>query len=155
MAERFRAAFDGGSRGNPGPAAWAVTLLDGDGRVVEGFAGSLGRATNNVAEYRGLIEALRLAADRGARALELRSDSELVVRQMKGEYRVRHPDLRPLFDEAVALAARFESFRIVHVRRESNREADLLVNRALDLAGRGDRTSERLHVVFTTTPDGS
>ena len=134
MAGRFKVAVDGGSRGNPGPAAWAVVVLDDEGAVAEGHAGFLGPATNNVAEYQGLIEALRLARERCATAVEVRADSELVVRQMQGRYRVRHPALVPLWQEAVRLASSFPSFRIVHVPRGENKEADRLVNAALDRA---------------------
>src|SRR6185436_17772357 len=107
MAERFRAGFDGGSRGNPGPAAWGVVVLDPDGRAVEGFAGAIGRATNNVAEYTGLLEALALAVARKADDVELLADSELVVKQVRGEYKVRHPDLVPLHARAVHLISGF------------------------------------------------
>lgn len=133
--EPFRAAIDGGSRGNPGPAAWGVAVLGPDDSVVEAHSGAIGRATNNVAEYRGLIEALRLAAERGARHVEIRADSELIVRQIEGRYKVRHPDLRPLWDEAMRHIRSFASFSIRHVRREQNRDADRLVNRALDADG--------------------
>jgi ribonuclease HI len=131
-AAPFRAAFDGGSRGNPGPAAWGVVVLDGSGGWTEGHAGYLGRATNNVAEYNGLIEALRLALARGATEVDLRADSELIVKQLNGVYRVKHPDLKPLFAEARRMIGRLEAFRIRHVRREQNRDADRLVNEALD-----------------------
>ncbi len=134
MAARFRAAIDGGSRGNPGPAAWGVAVLDEDGRLVEAHSGALGRATNNVAEYRALLEALSLAARGGAVQVEILADSELVVRQINGEYRVRHPDLKPLYLEAVRRIRELGSFRIQHVRREQNQEADRLVNVALDRA---------------------
>ncbi len=134
MAGRFRAAVDGGSRGNPGPAAWGVAVLDEEGACVECHAGALGRATNNVAEYRALAEALKMAAEREATDVEIRTDSELVARQVNGSYRVRHPDLRPLYAEVMRRVRSFQSFRIVHVPRESNREADRLVNRVLDAA---------------------
>lgn len=134
MAARFRAAIDGGSRGNPGPAAWGVAVLDEDGHLVEAHSGALGRATNNVAEYRALLEALSLAGRRGAAQVEILADSELVVRQINGEYRVRHPDLKPLYLEAVRRIRKLGSFRIHHVRREQNQEADRLVNVALDRA---------------------
>jgi len=137
--EPFRAAIDGGSRGNPGPAAWGVAVLGADGAVVEGHSGAIGRATNNVAEYRGLLEALRLAAERGAERVEILADSELIVRQIEGRYKVRHPDLRPLWDEAMQRIRAFSSFSIRHVRREHNRDADRLVNRALDEADCPDR----------------
>ena len=126
--------MDGGSRGNPGPAAWAVAVLADDGTFVEGHAGALGRATNNVAEYRALIEALRLAEARGVLDLEVRADSELIVRQIEGRYRVRHRDLIPLHAEAMRRIRALERFRIRHVPRESNRDADRLVNRVLDRA---------------------
>lgn len=134
MAGRFRAAIDGGSRGNPGPAAWAVAVLDEDGARVEGHAGAIGPATNNVAEYRALIEGLKLAVERGADDVEILADSELVVRQIQGRYRVKNPNLKPLFAEAIRLAGRFAKFRMVHVRRDNNKDADRLVNLALDRA---------------------
>jgi ribonuclease HI len=134
MAERFSAAFDGGSRGNPGLAAWGVALFGDGGEYLEGRAGTLGRASNNVAEYHGLLRALDLAVERGARHVEIRSDSELIVKQIRGEYRVRHPDLKPLHSRAMRLIEEFASFRIRHVRRADNRDADRLVNAALDRA---------------------
>jgi ribonuclease HI len=134
MAERFRAAIDGGSRGNPGPAAWGVAVLDEDGRLLDGHHGVIGHATNNVAEYHGLLEALRLAERLGAEDVEIQADSELIVRQIEGSYRVRHPDLKPLFAEARRRIDRFRSFRIRHVRREHNKDADRLVNVALNRA---------------------
>jgi len=134
MAGRFRAAIDGGSRGNPGPAAWAVAVLGEDGSRVEGHAGAIGQATNNVAEYSALIEALKLAVERGADDVEIFADSELVVRQIEGRYRVKNPNLKPLFAEAIRLAGRFAKFRLVHVRRDKNKDADRLVNLALDRA---------------------
>jgi ribonuclease HI len=149
MAARFRAGFDGGSRGNPGPAAWGVVVLDPDGRAVEGFAGAIGRATNNVAEYTGLLEALTLAVERAADDVELLADSELVVKQVRGEYKVRHPDLIPLHARAVGLIAGFRKFKIGHVPREKNAIADKLVNRALNLIGNGgDGAGVRVHETF-------
>ncbi len=134
MAVLFRAAIDGGSRGNPGPAAWGVAILDEGGECAEGHSGVLGHATNNVAEYNGLIEALRLAEERGADEVEIQADSELIVRQIRGRYRVRHPDLKPLFQQAMQRIGRFKSFSIRHVRREQNKQADRLVNVALNRA---------------------
>jgi ribonuclease HI len=131
MAEQFRAAVDGGSRGNPGPAAWGVAILDAAGACVEGHSGVLGRATNNVAEYHGLLQALRLAREQGAARVELLADSELIVRQIQGRYRVKHPDLKPLYAEAMRRIGEFAEFRIRHVRREHNKEADRLVKAAL------------------------
>lgn len=148
MAEPFKAAVDGGSRGNPGPAAWAVVLLDGDGGAVEGFAGAIGRATNNVAEYAALLEALRIADERGAKDVSILADSELIVRQIQGRYKVRHPDLVPLHAEAVRRIGAFPRFRIAHVRREKNKEADRMVNRALDLAEAGGAPDGVLHERF-------
>jgi ribonuclease HI len=145
---RFRAAIDGGSRGNPGPAAWGVAVLDEDGRSIEGHAGVLGHATNNVAEYHGLLEALKLARLRGASDVEILADSELVVRQIRGEYRVRNADLKPLCAEARRVIDGFGRFRISHVRRERNREADRLVNRALNrLEADPEATAIRIHEV--------
>ncbi|MDX1388932.1 MAG: ribonuclease HI family protein [Acidobacteriota bacterium] len=144
MAGRFRAAFDGGSRGNPGAAAWGVAVIDADGQYVEGHAGVLGHATNNVAEYHGLLEALRLAVERGADDVEVQADSELIVRQIQGSYRVRQPHLKPLHEEAARLIACFRRFRIKHVRRAENREADRLVNLALDRAEAGESEAARI-----------
>ncbi len=141
-ARRFKAAIDGGSRGNPGPAAWGVAVLDGD-TAVEGHAASIGRATNNVAEYHALLEALRLARRRDAQQVEILADSELIVRQIEGRYRVRHPDLIPLHDEARSLIRGFREFRIRHIRRKDNREADRLVNAALDRAAAGEKSRIR------------
>ena len=158
MAERFKAGFDGGSRGNPGPAAWGVVLMDASGRAVEGFAGAIGRATNNVAEYAGLLEALALAVARGASDVELLTDSELVVKQVRGEYKVRHPDLIPLHAKALRMIRTFSRFRIAHVPREQNKVADKLVNRALNLIESGtDGGAPKLHEFFeesATAADG-
>ena len=137
MAGRFRAAIDGGSRGNPGPAAWAVVVLDDDGVRAEGHAGVIGTATNNVAEYRALLEALALAAERGADDVEIFADSELVVRQMQGTYRVKNESLKPMFEQARRRVESLRRFRIVHVRRGENKEADRLVNVALDRGATG------------------
>jgi len=134
MTAPFRAAVDGGSRGNPGIAAWAFVVLGADGEVLEGHGGFLGRATNNVAEYHGLLEALKLASERKAASVEIRADSELIVRQVQGRYKVRHPDLIPLHAEVMRRVAEVPAFRIVHVPREENRDADRLVNLVLDRA---------------------
>ena len=150
--ERFSASFDGGSRGNPGPAAWGVAVFDDRGKCLERHAGTLGRTTNNVAEYRGLIEALRLGAAKGAAEVHLRSDSELIVRQLKGRYKVKHPDLKPLFAEAKQLIAGFALFEIRHVRREDNGDADALVNEALDRVEADPTTPQvRIHEVCGPT----
>ena len=135
MKALFRAAFDGGSRGNPGPAAWGVAVLDTAGALCEGHSGLLGTATNNQAEYHGLLAALRLADESGAEQVEILADSELVVRQIQGRYRVKAPGLQPLYREAIELIDRLPSFKITHVKRDFNKEADRLVNQALDQAG--------------------
>jgi ribonuclease HI len=123
---------DGASRGNPGEAGFGVHVTDEDGDEVASLYGYLGKATNNVAEYQALIHGLRFALARGAARVEVSSDSELLVRQIEGRYRVKNPGLLPLFREAKALLARFERARVVHVARERNREADALANRAVD-----------------------
>jgi ribonuclease HI len=127
------ANIDGGSRGNPGPAGYGVRIARGDGTVVD-LKESLGVCTNNVAEYRGLIAALRWAEAQGVSRLHVRSDSELLVKQMRGEYRVKSPGLQPLYDEARAIARRIGSVRFEHVRRELNKDADRLANEAMDEA---------------------
>lgn len=126
------ANVDGGARGNPGPAAYGILLRTPDGNTLLAAGKCLGRTTNNVAEYYGLIAALDAATERGVRRLRVESDSELLVRQMQGQYRVKSPDLRPLHERAERLARGFEHFEIAHVPREKNREADRLVNAALD-----------------------
>jgi len=123
--------IDGGSRGNPGEAGFGVYVEARDGTVTELY-GYLGRASNNVAEYQALIHALRHAVARGAASVRILSDSELVVRQMSGQYKVKHPDMIPLHREASGLMRRFERATLGHVRREQNREADRLANQALD-----------------------
>jgi ribonuclease HI len=151
MAARFRAAVDGGSRGNPGLAAWGVALLDAKGRFVEGHAGTIGRATNNVAEYHALIEALKRAEAAGAEDVEILADSELIVRQMQGRYKVRNAGLIPLHAEARRRAARFRSFRIAHVGRRENADADRLVNLVLD-RGEKARPDETVRVLIVPEP---
>jgi ribonuclease HI len=123
---------DGGSRGNPGPAGFGVRATDGEGNVVAEHYGFIGVATNNVAEYRGLLHALRLAARLGAENVRICSDSELVVKQMKGEYRVKHADMIPLHREASQLLRGLPEASLRHVRREDNKDADALANRAMD-----------------------
>jgi len=132
----FQANVDGGSRGNPGPAAYGVVIRDPRGEVVARLKKYIGQNTNNVAEYFGLIAALDYAHTHGVRALRVESDSELLVKQMRGLYKVKSEDLKPLFERIKKMAAALESFRIDHVYREQNREADALVNQALDETGR-------------------
>ena len=135
MSPRLRLTIysDGAARGNPGPAGAGVQILDEAGRVVDESQRYLGEATNNVAEYSALLLGLERAKALGGTALELRADSELIVKQMRGEYRVRNAALQELCSRAHALAAGFESVRYVHVPREQNRGADRLANRAIDL----------------------
>lgn len=143
------AYIDGGARGNPGPAGYGVRLETPDGAVVDEFHGSLGVATNNVAEYHGLLAALRRAAEGGHRELIVRSDSELLVKQMRGEYRVKHPGLRPLYEQARGLVRRIGRVTFEHVPRARNAEADRLANLAMDEA---ERT---LDPGKPATPDGA
>ena len=128
----LRIHIDGGSRGNPGDAGFGVHVTDAGGAVIAELYGYLGRATNNVAEYQALLHALRWATARGATEIAVFSDSELVVRQIEGRYKVKHPDLRPLYEQARILLTRFAKARVAHVPREENVEADRLANRALD-----------------------
>jgi len=123
---------DGGARGNPGPGALAYVLLDPAGREVEARGEYLGEVTNNVAEYRALMAGLDAASRRGARALRVCMDSELVVRQMTGEYRVKHQGLKPLHVSARRSAARIPEVQFAAVPREENAHADRLVNETLD-----------------------
>jgi ribonuclease HI len=131
-AAAYRANIDGGSRGNPGPAAYGVVIRDPKGEIVARLKKYIGRMTNNVAEYYGLIAALDYVESQGIRALRIESDSELLVKQMKGLYKVRSEELAPLYERAKKMAAALDSFRIDHVYREHNREADALANLAMD-----------------------
>jgi ribonuclease HI len=131
-AAAYRINIDGGSRGNPGPAAYGVIIRDGSGEVVAKLKKHIGRLTNNVAEYYGLIAALDYAESHHVKAIRVESDSELLVKQMRGQYKVKSEDLRPLFERALKMSKTFETFRIEHVYREQNREADALANEALD-----------------------
>jgi len=124
--------IDGCARGNPGPAGCGVIIADADGRTILEKARYLGKATNNVAEYTALIDGLREAVDLGAREVAVRTDSELVVRQLKGEYKVRDVKLKTLFAEAQRLSRGFAVLDLAHVERENNKEADRLANRAVD-----------------------
>lgn len=128
----YRANIDGGSRGNPGPASYGVVIRDPGGKVVALLKKYIGRTTNNVAEYYGLIAALDWAQSNHVRALRIESDSELLVKQMRGRYRVKNENLKPLFERAKKMSQSLASFRIDHVYREQNAEADGLANEALD-----------------------
>jgi ribonuclease HI len=123
---------DGGARGNPGPAAIAAVVQDVDGQVLQERGEAIGRATNNVAEYRALLLGIELAAELGAGRLELVGDSELIVRQVEGKYKVKDAALRELHTQVKQALEPFEGWSIRHVRREQNAEADRLVNEALD-----------------------
>lgn len=136
VTEQYRLMSDGAARGNPGPAAYGFVLLDSAGVAVAEVGQVLGHATNNVAEYQGLIAGLERARLLGIRRLAVRLDSELVVRQLLGEYRVKNPGLKPLFTKASALCREFEEIDIQHIRREENKQADALANAALDAASK-------------------
>ena len=132
---KARLSTDGGARGNPGPAAFGYVLETEDGTVLAAEGGAIGVATNNVAEYRALVEGLRKAAELQLDEVDVVSDSELLVRQMSGEYKVKNKTLRELYEEATGLADRFDKVTYAAVRREHNELADRLVNEALDAAG--------------------
>jgi len=127
------ANVDGGSRGNPGPAGYGVHITRDDGSIVD-LKDSIGFATNNIAEYNGLLAALRWAVNEGVRSLRVRADSELMVKQMRGVYRVKNPGLQPLYEEARQLVERIGRVTFEHVRREFNADADRLANEAMDQA---------------------
>jgi ribonuclease HI len=129
--ERLIIYTDGASSGNPGPAAIGAVIKDGQGRVISRISRRIGRATNNQAEYRAIITALEEAVHLGAGEVDIKSDSELVVKQLKGRYRVKKVTLRPLYQEVVKLVGSLEAFTVTHIPREQNREADRLANRAL------------------------
>jgi ribonuclease HI len=126
------AHIDGGARGNPGPSGYGVVIQDPSGRKVRELSEYLGHRTNNYAEYQGLLAALRYAQENSVKALKVISDSELMVRQMKGIYKVKHPELRKLYEEAQQLVRKLDHFEICHALREHNREADRLANEAMD-----------------------
>ena len=126
------AHVDGGARGNPGPAGYGVVIQDPRGEKIAELSQYLGHRTNNYAEYNGLLAALRYAIAHHIQSLKIISDSELMVRQMKGIYKVRHPDLRRLYDEAQHLTSQIEHVEIRHALREHNQDADRLANEAMD-----------------------
>jgi probable phosphoglycerate mutase len=132
---KARLSTDGGARGNPGPAAYGFVLETEDGTVLAAEGAAIGVATNNVAEYRGVVEGLRRAVELGIDELELVSDSELIVHQMRGEWKIKNEALKVLWQEAQELADRIASVRYTSVRREHNELADSLVNEALDSPG--------------------
>jgi probable phosphoglycerate mutase len=128
----YTAHCDGGSRGNPGPAGYGAVIEDGPGRIVARLSRFLGVQTNNYAEYSGLLAVLEWALENGAKRLRVVSDSELMVKQMKGQYKVKSPGLVPLWQEARRLAGRLDGFEMRHTLRGGNKEADQLANDAMD-----------------------
>jgi ribonuclease HI len=139
MTPALVAYIDGGARGNPGPAGFGVRIETGDGTLVEEFHESIGMATNNVAEYRGLLAALEWAKRHGHHAVHVRSDSLLLVQQMLGNYKVKNEGLLPLHARARVLAYEIGKVTYEHVRRESNKHADRLANAAMDGAAPAHR----------------
>jgi ribonuclease HI len=129
---RITVNVDGGARGNPGPAAIGVVVRNGGGEVLAEVGERIGEATNNVAEYRALLRGIELAVAHGADELELVGDSELVVRQVEGRYKVKNAGMKELHSEVKRALRDFDSWSIRHVRREQNADADRLVNEALD-----------------------
>src|ERR1700749_4591658 len=132
MKEVITLQFDGGSRGNPGPAGIGVVVRAADGTPLVTLGRFIGRATNNVAEYRALITAMEEAKELGAKKILIRGDSELIIKQMRGEYRVKHPDMRVLYDEAQQLLRGFSQHKFEHNLRHKNELADKLANLAMD-----------------------
>ena len=126
------AYIDGGARGNPGPAGYGVRIEDEHGTLINELNGFLGTSTNNVAEYNGLLAALRYAQENGHRVVHIKSDSELLVKQMRGEYKVKNAGLQPLYNQARVIALGLDRIVFEHVRREHNKDADRLANLAMD-----------------------
>lgn len=147
--------IDGASRGNPGPAAYAVVMESSDGSKLAGFSEYLGETTNNIAEYQALLAALEYALSNHYMRIQVQTDSELVARQVEGVYKVKSPGLKPLQERARQMIARLDSFSIQHVPREKNQEADQLANQALDAAERGrkkDRAEGQGDLVQSAPP---
>jgi ribonuclease HI len=136
MTDSIVAYIDGGARGNPGPAGYGVRIERPDGTLVDEIAGSIGVATNNVAEYRALLAALEWARAHGHRSVHIRSDSLLLVQQMLGNYKVKHPGLRALHAQARLLARELDRVTFEHVGRALNAHADHLANAAMDAGGK-------------------
>jgi ribonuclease HI len=134
-AYAIKANIDGGARGNPGPAAYGVVIRNAQGDIIDEIAEYLGIQTNNFAEYSGLLAALEYTLREQYPSLKVVSDSELLVRQMKGQYRVKNTGLLELYERARVMVRKLERFSIDHVLREHNREADRLVNKVLDSRG--------------------
>lgn len=123
---------DGASRGNPGLAGIGIAFYNEQGEQIKTFSEYIGEATNNIAEYKALIKALEIGKDLGAREMEVYADSELIVKQIKGEYKVKNEGLKPLYNVAKASINELSNFKITHVKREFNKEADKLANIAID-----------------------
>ena len=136
MSDRLIVHVDGGARGNPGPAAAGAVVSAPDGSVLREARRYVGETTNNVAEYRAVLLGLELAAELGGREVEVINDSELVARQIGGQYRVKNAGLKPLYEDAMAALRRFEKWSVRNVPRAGNARADALVNQALDEAVR-------------------
>ena len=134
MSLAFTVNIDGGARGNPGPAGWGVVVTAGDGQTIAELHGALPHATNNVAEYSGLVAALDWCATNAAASVHVKSDSLLLVQQMRGIYKVKHEGLKPLYGQARLLAHKIGRVTYEHVRRELNKDADRLANLAMDEA---------------------
>ncbi len=139
VADAIRANIDGGARGNPGPAAYGVVVRNARGEVIAELSEYLGLQTNNFAEYSGLLAVLEYAVREKHPALKVISDSELMVKQMKGQYKVKNPGLLELYTRARSLVRKLEHFSIEHVLRAQNRDADHLVNQVLDSRTKGSR----------------
>jgi ribonuclease HI len=133
--EKYLIYIDGGARGNPGPAGIGVVILDAGRKKVREVYKYIGEATNNIAEYSALICALEEAVALCAREIIVHMDSELIAKQLSGEYRVKNADLKAFFERAVEMLKRFNSFEIKHIDRAKNKDADKLVNKAINLAG--------------------
>jgi ribonuclease HI len=142
----YTAHVDGGARGNPGPAGYGLIIRGPQGKKIAELSQYLGHHTNNYAEYNGLLAALRYAIAHQIQSLKIVSDSELMVRQMKGIYKVRHPELRKLYDEAQRLTAEIEHVEIGHALREHNKDADRLANEAMDRGGDSPRGEAEPHI---------
>lgn len=135
MSKKVYLYADGAAKGNPGPAGIGVVLLDADKKRIKDFYKYIGEATNNVAEYNALIYGLQEALMAGADEVDINLDSELIVMQLKGEYKVKNANLRPLFEQAVHLFDGFKKIKVRHIDRKENKEADKLANKAINLSG--------------------